>query len=81
MKVKCLTSFFSQKQSGTTGQIIEIKDQQVIDSLLASGYIEVMESTSPDPNATSFKEEPTKNSIVKKMNAKTKKAVDNHENE
>lgn len=75
MKARCLASFFSQNQSGTIGQIIEIKDQQVMDQLLASGYVEAVGNTSPDPSATSNKGE------AKKTNAKTKKAVDNHENE
>lgn len=74
MKARCLTSFFSQKESGTIGQIIEIEDKQVMDDLLASGFVEAVESTSS-------KGEATKHSDAKKTNAKTKKAVDSHENE
>lgn len=74
MKARCLTSFFSQKQSGTAGQIMEIEDTQVMDDLLQAGFIEAV-------NPISSKGENTKTSDVKKTNAKTKKAVDNHENE
>jgi hypothetical protein len=77
MKARCLTSFFSQKHSGTVGQIIEVKDKQVMDELLASGYVEAIESPSQNQKSASSKgEAPTQ-----KMTAKTKKAVDNHENE
>lgn len=81
MKARCLTSFFSQKKSGTVGQIIEIEDTQVMDDLLASGYIEAVNPISQNQKSASSKGEASKENDVKKGTAKTKKAVDNHEDE
>jgi hypothetical protein len=61
MKGRCLISFFGSKVRGTIGQIVDIPDQATFDDLIASGYLEAVESprkkdnVSSDPETLVFK--------------------------
>jgi hypothetical protein len=70
MKARCLTSFFTEKVSGTQGQTITINDQKTLDDLVQCGYVEEIQSNQTSPETVAME-----NDVVdKKTTAKTKKA-------
>jgi hypothetical protein len=70
MKVRCLTSFFTDKVSGTQGQTINIDDQKTVDDLVKNGYVEEVQSNQTSPETIAMEQ------VEKKTTAKTKKAND-----
>jgi hypothetical protein len=70
MKARCLTSFFTEKVSGTQGQTITINDQKTLDELVKSGYVEEIQSNQTSPEEIAMAD----NVVDKKATAKTKKA-------
>lgn len=68
MQVRCLISFFTNNITGSQGQTITIEDQKIVDDLVKSGYVEVVQSNQPTP------EEPQAEQVEKKATVKTKKA-------
>lgn len=69
MKARCLVSFFAQNVSGTQDTVIEVKDQQLFDELVKSGYIEAIETQSPSKDehiSTNPEELHIKNTRAKK---------------
>jgi hypothetical protein len=55
MKVKALTSFFTQNYNAVPGQVLTINDQQAVDNLVQSGYVEVMEENTTSPESVQEK--------------------------
>jgi hypothetical protein len=77
MKARVLVSFFTNHVGGTKGDVIEIKDQSLFDSLVKSGYIEAVE-TQPTRGRENISSDPTELNAKK---SRARKVVDSYENQ